>query len=121
MLKEIEPYLDPYAEGLTTPGGLSASIRTRIVAAYIPQHQTSTSTSSILERSSNQRVSTGTSLSNNTTKVSNTGVIHLPTMNHSIGSHHHSLSFDSLYNAFHDQYVVYYPFVFLLSVSSQPV
>jgi hypothetical protein len=79
ILKEIEPFLDPLtAGGLTSPGGLSATVQTRIIS-----HR---QTSSISETSLTQLVSSRS----NTTRVSNTGVIHLPCVDHSIGSHLHS-------------------------------
>jgi hypothetical protein len=79
ILKEIEPYLDPLTAGcLTSPGGLSATVQTRIIS-----HR---QTSSISDTSLTQLVSSRS----NTTRVSNTGVIHLPCVDHSIGSHLHS-------------------------------
>jgi len=89
VLTQIAPFLDPYAEGLTTPGGLSASIHTRFVTNH-QQNQlgSSTTTSTMLGRSSSQLSQSSMS---NTTKVSTSGIIHLPTINHSIGSHHHSV------------------------------
>lgn len=87
VLSQIAPFLDPYAEGLTTPGGLSASIRTRFVNHQQKQLGSSTN-STMLERSSSQLAQSSMS---NTTKVSNSGIIHLPTINHAIGAHHHSV------------------------------
>jgi hypothetical protein len=103
LLKQIEPFLDPYAEGLTTPGGLSASIRTRRVASHhhqqqqqLQQQQLNNATLSSLSTQTihSSENSTRNSFSN-TARVLNTGVIHLPTVNHTIGAHHHSvLPFD---------------------------